>query len=155
LPRPRWDDDERLLAEIADALHEPGPPRPDYEEAGRRAAARRACDLDLELAALTYDSAVDAGRAVSVRSTDRYRTLVFTHPGLTLEVEVTGTDLVGQLRPTRALHASVVGVVGVEGPLGRTTAEKSGYFLLARPTGVVRLWCRQGGLGVVTDWICL
>ena len=113
--------------------------------------------LDAELARLTYDSAVDAGSLVAVRSVGTVRMLSFEAPGITVEVEAVEVDgrrrLVGQVVPARP------GVVEVRFPGGvvTTTADEMGRFVAAGiEPGPVSLRCSVGPSSdpvlVDTDW---
>ena len=91
-----WDDitDDELMALLAGAVGEP-----DAADERRRTAARAAFtwrSVDEELAELLHDSALDAGAAVRSGS-DAPRSLAFGRSGLTLEVEVDGERLLGQV----------------------------------------------------------
>lgn len=141
------EDDDRLLAELGDAV------RAGQEVPERfRAAARAAYGwrtVDAELAELTEDtSAPLAGARAGAPAP---RTLRFRTGGLTVEVELTADALQGQLVPA--------------GP-GRITLEEAGgepresevdgvgWFLFTPPPATTfRLRIRPGtGPAVVTAW---
>lgn len=117
--------------------------------------------LDAELAELTYDSVMDDDVLAGLRSSPvvgaaAARFLTFEAPGLTVEVEVSGTGehrrLIGQLVPPHA------GRVVIRHPSGSTTvdADDIGRFSADHVSpGPVSLECRSpGGEAVVTtDWV--
>ena len=115
--------------------------------------------IDAELAALAYDSAVDAEHHALVRGGSEPRLLTFESDGLTVEVEVTEVGdrrrLIGQLVPPAPGVVEVRhpgGVVSVEADeVGRFTAEPI-------EPGPVSLRCRRTGDGegtVATEWVTL
>lgn len=149
----RWDDDDRLLQDLAEALASPGAVSQRALESARAAWAWRSIDAELELASLRDDSADDPADAVLVRdmSPDAPRTIAFHGEHLSVEFEVTAAGLVGQLIPPQS------GQIALSTPSGEhaeTTADEAGCFLLPPPPpGPVRLTCRTGGASVVTDWV--
>jgi hypothetical protein len=146
----RWEDDECLLAEIAEAVREPGPVRAAYLEAGRRAYAWRAVDAELALALLAYDTALDDELPASLRRHDPARTLVFASTELSIEIQVTGGELAGQLGPPQPGRITVFTPAG---PIREVAANERGRFLIERPRGPIRIRCRTGAAGVVTEWV--
>jgi hypothetical protein len=116
--------------------------------------------IDAELAELVYDSALEAGDLVLVRSSEVPRFLTFEAPGITVEVEVStvsgGLLFDGHLTPPR--HA-VVEIQHREGTLSAET-DRRGRFRIDRVmSGPMRMVCRpaeQPDAWVVeTDWITL
>lgn len=92
-----WDDltDDQLMAALAEAVAEPGPETVDR----RREAAQAAFTwrtIDAELAELLHDSALEAGAAVRSGHEGR-RTLTFGRSGRTLEIEVDGDQVLGEV----------------------------------------------------------
>ncbi|MDF3301774.1 hypothetical protein [Streptomyces tropicalis] len=106
-------------------------------------------DLDARLAELTFDSLVDA---LPVRgATDVPRMLTFRAGGLTVDVEVGGDGLLGQLIPPGPARIEVLsgprpGVPIVADELGRFAGD-------APPAGPFALRLRTGGETVVTEWL--
>ena|SRR5690349_10449264 len=150
MTEPRWEDEEQVLADLGAALRAPGAVSEELVEAGRQAATWRT--VDEELAALAYDSALDADLLVRARSAGTVRTLVFDGDGLSVQVEVAGGELVGQLTPPQT------GQVTLSTPAGsydQTSADEIGCFLLGQPRGPVRLRCQTEQAVLVTDWVCL
>ncbi|WP_247197579.1 hypothetical protein [Streptomyces sp. GESEQ-35] len=108
-------------------------------------------DLDARLAELTFDSLVDA---IPVRGvTDAPRMLTFRSGDVTVDVEVSGHGLLGQVLPPQPASIEVLG-----GPqlASRTTltADDMGRFTSdAPPAGPFALRLRTGGEVVVTEWL--
>ena len=147
---PRWDDDDRLFADLTDALRDE-----DAEVELRRQAegAFTWRTIDSDLAALTYDSLLDDGVHVRARSRAARRTLVFEHGSVRVELEMTPEGIVGQLVPPSVGSVAVIGTGGV---LEETEADEIGSFVLDTPiAGPVRLRVRAGQTDLVTDWIGL
>jgi hypothetical protein len=118
-----WDD-EQLLAMLKQALQAREAVPPEFIEAGKAAYAWR--NIDAELAQLTYDSTRDPAGAMALRSeTASIRSLTFTSPHLTIELEVTEDSLIGQAIPTQE------GTVEVQAGSGDSAAipvDEAGVF---------------------------
>ena len=119
----------------------------------RRQAARGSFTwrtIDEELLALTHDSLELADAAV--RGVLDVRTLGFESDGLSLEVEVDGDRVVGQV-----LDADVDEVVveSVDDGSQTTPVDSSGIFSVVVPTGPVRFGVRIDGVLRRTPWIVL
>jgi len=155
----RWGDDDQLMAALGEAVRLGDPP-PEFVAAGRAAYAWRT--IDAELAALTYDSAAELCTTATRAQAAPVRALTFAAADVTIEVELTGDALLGQVCPARD------GTVDVErspdagaGPAdgGRAGApvavDEVGYFVVRPlPAGPFRLrYRRPGGVEVVTGWI--
>ena len=95
-----WDDD-RLLAALGQALMAREAVPSWFIETGKSAFAWH--NIDAELAQLTYDSHQDQHAVAMLRSeTASIRALTFTSAHMSLELEVTGNSLLGQLLPPRS-----------------------------------------------------
>lgn len=119
----------------------------------RREAARAAFTwrtIDEELLALTHDSLEMADAAV--RGSLDVRTLGFESDGLSLELEVDGERVIGQVLDTD-VEEVVVESVG-EGSQA-TPVDASGIFSVVVPTGPVRFGVRVDGMLRHTPWIVL
>jgi len=119
----------------------------------RREAARAAFTwrtIDEELLALTHDS-LDLADA-AVRGALDVRTLGFEADGLSLEIEVDGDRVFGQV-----LDADVDEVVveSVEDGSQASAVDASGVFSLVVPAGPVRFAVRVDGVLRRTPWIVL
>jgi hypothetical protein len=150
--RDDWDD-ERLLA----ALREAGRARrevPDgFVQAARAAYAWH--NLDSELAQLTYDSQRDDAAPATVRAeTASVRALTFTSASVTIELEVTGHSVLGQISPARE---GTVEARTSAGAVVTVPVDEIGCFSVdPKPASPFRLRCRTAdGADVATGWIVL
>jgi hypothetical protein len=119
----------------------------------RREAARAAFSwrtIDEELLALTHDS-LDLADA-AVRGALDVRTLGFESDGLSLEIEVDGDRVFGQV-----LDAQVDEVVveSVDNGSQAAPVDASGVFSMVVPAGPVRFGARVDGVLRRTPWIVL
>lgn len=147
----RWDDDQRLLDDLADALRTAGQASA-LAEYGKGAYAWRTVDEDLFLASLSFDSSLER---VPERSSDPgdARVLEFTAPPLSLELEVMPDRVVGQILPP---GAGTIVVEAADGVTFQVDADDVGFFQLDRmPRGPVRLRCDTPAGRLVTDWVRL
>jgi hypothetical protein len=150
---PSWDDEADLLADLSAALAEATQVPEDFLVAARGALAWRDVDVDLALAELTFDSAQDEALATRSRG-DVARTLAFDGGGFSVEIEVTGAGITGQVTP--AVPAGITCQTAVGGEVAETTTDSVGCFVLAAPSaGPMRLRLRAGGRTVATTWVCL
>jgi hypothetical protein len=152
MPSP-WDDDE-ILARLREAQRAAdGVPR-DFIEMGKAAYTWR--DIDTELAELAYDSALEeAGAAGHVRTERAHlRSLTFTSDALTIEIEITGDAMLGQVVP---LQTGEIEVRTPTGTAGTALIDDIGCFTVRPiPVGSFRLNCRTAkGLCVSTSWLTL
>jgi hypothetical protein len=154
-----WDDDQ-LLAALGEALRAREAVPDTFVEVGKSAYACH--DIDAELAQLTYDSRREQDRdaAASMRSPGMgyesawIRALTFTSAHLSLELEVTGGSLLGQVIPPQAgtLEAQTRA-----GAITSTPVDEIGCFSVTPiPASPFRLRCRTvAGSDVLTGWITL
>jgi hypothetical protein len=145
-------DDDKLLAALREAMRarEAVPAR--FVEAGKNAFAWH--NIDAELAQLTYDSHSDELMAAVTRSeTASIRALTFRSVQLSIELEVTEDNLLGQIIP------AVAGTLEIHTTAGTmtTTVDELGFFAVEpRPHSSFRLRCRTpDGADVMTGWITL
>ena len=95
--RDGWDD-EQLLGALREAMRAREAVPPGLIEAAKSAYAWH--NIDAELAQLTYDSSRDQDLSAAVRSeTASIRALTFTSAHTSIELEVTGDSLLGQVMP--------------------------------------------------------
>lgn len=138
------DELERLVGETLAADREV----PDgWREAARAAYTWR--NVDAELLALTYDSQREP--AAAVRGDGGARTLEYSGDGLTLEVELAGERVLGQVT-----GADEVTLEWADGQTASGTADGSGFFSLDSPVagrGPVRFCVRRGEARLVTEWV--
>jgi hypothetical protein len=154
-----WDDDQ-LLAALGEAVRAREAVPDTFVEMGKSAYAWH--NIDAELAQLTYDSSREQDRdaAASMRSpgtgyeSASIRALTFTSAYLSLELEVTGGSLFGQVIPPQA------GTLEAQTRAGATTTtpvDEIGCFSITpMPASPFRLRCRTAdGANVLTGWITL
>jgi hypothetical protein len=147
-----WDDEE-LLTALRQAVRSREAVPPEFVEAGKRAFAWRT--IDAELAELTYDSLTSVEDALSMRAEPAsIRALTFTSPRLTIELEVAGDSLLGQIVPGQP---AVITVQPKSGASTVVDADEIGRFAMQpMPAGLFRLRCRTAlGLETLTGWITL
>jgi hypothetical protein len=147
-----WLDDDQLLTALRDALRAAEDVPPEFVEAGR--AAYTWYNIDAELAALTYDSAVEEPMAAGATRAEpaSLRALTYATNHVTIELEVTADAVFGQLLPPQA--GSVSAHVAT-GHFADATADEMGFFAIRpMPKGSFRLRCRTtSGSDVLTGWI--
>ncbi len=152
MTQPGWDDDERLLEDLARAVRDTAPLAGRIADHGEAALSWRTIDEELLLASLTFDSSLEQVRETRA-GTGEGRVLVFTSPPLSVEIEVLADQVVGQILPPGE------GEIVVETPDGaqrRVSAGESGFFVLPEvPEGPVRLRCDTSTGRVVTSWVRL
>jgi hypothetical protein len=143
--------DDDLLRELSAALAE-ADAAATVLAAGHAAWAWR--DIDAELAALAYDSALDPRLSELVRAAAPPRTIVFRTADLSVELEVSGQDVAGQLVPPGPGEAELRWPGGGTRPV---PLDEAGRFEFdAVPSGLVRLRCRAaGGAALTTTWVRL
>lgn len=150
----QWWNDRELIDELAEALHAAQEVPREFIDAGKAAYSWR--NIDAELAALTYDSAVaDVTAEPPVRAEPAtLRALTFVAPNLALELELADDTLQGQLVPPQSGEVEIRTARGVHAVV---PVDDVGYFVVrALPPGPFRVSCRTGGgLNVLTNWIAL
>jgi hypothetical protein len=147
-----WDDD-RLLVALGQALRAREAVPSWFVETGRNAFAWH--NIDAELAQLTYDSNEDRLQATVMRSeTASIRALTFTSAHLSVELEVTGNSLLGQLFPTREGELEIHTRAG---EISMTDVDEIGCFSIDPiPESPFRLRCHTAdGTNVLTGWITI
>jgi hypothetical protein len=146
-----WDDEE-LLAALGEALKARQAVPAWFVETGKSAYAWH--NIDAELAQLTYDSSHDTlGAAVTRSENASIRSLTFTSPRSSIELEVTGNSLVGQVIPPRAGTLETHTKAGVT----TTPVDEIGCFAVDPiPASPFRLRYRaMDGTDVLTGWVTL
>jgi len=147
-----WDDD-RLLVALRQALRAREAVPSWFIETGRSAFAWH--NIDAELAQLTYDSNEDRLQATVMRSeTASIRALTFTSAHLSVELEVTGNSLLGQLLPAREGELEIHTRAG---EISMTDVDEIGCFSVDPiPESPFRLRCHTAdGTNVLTGWITI
>jgi hypothetical protein len=145
--------DEELLAALREALDARKAVPPGFAEAAKGAFAWRT--IDAELAQLTYDSLAGPEAAPVTRSEPAsIRALTFTSPRLTIELEVAGDSLLGQVVPPQAATVRLQAQDGAEVVIA---ADQIGCFVIQpTPRSPFRLRCQtEASVDVLTGWITL
>ena len=122
----------------------------------RRAAAKAAFTwrtVDAELADLLHDSALDAGAAVRSAG-DGPRTLSFRRAAVTLEVEVDGETVLGEVIDEHGVRPRPHGHLAAPGRRRPTAvADASGFFRFdGVEPGPVRFVVARAGWSLITPW---
>lgn len=143
-----WDDDDELLAALAEALHSTGPLVPDVAAAGRGAYTWRT--VDAELAALVEPLEAVGVRAADTDTADFQFEVDVAGTTVTVEMEVRDGEVVGQLIPA---VDSRISAETLQGTAGSAVPDEVGCFSLTVPGGPLRLRITTPGATVVTDWV--
>ncbi|WP_155059329.1 hypothetical protein [Streptomyces blattellae] len=140
---------EGLLDELRQAAAILDPVPAELRRSAVEAYALR--DLDARLAELTFDSLVDA---IPVRGvTDAPRMLTFRSGDVTVDVEVTGQGLLGQVLPPQSASIEVLSGRPAASPTTLTADDLGRFTSDAPPAGPFALRLRTGGQLVVTEWL--
>ena len=106
-------------------------------------------DLDARIAELTFDSVTDA---IPVRgAVDVPRMLTFHAGEVTVDVELSGQGLMGQVLPPQSARIEVLSGPRAASPLA--TDAMGRFTHAAPPAGPFALRLRTGDSVVVTDWL--
>lgn len=146
-----WSDDDQLLEVLRDAMSTARELPPGFVDVGKAAYAWRT--IDAELAALTYDSAWGAEELTLTRSESAMlRTLTFASDALTIELELTPHEVLGQVSPPQA---GTVRLAADSEDVGATPIDDLGFFIISpAPRHPFRLVCQvAAGITVMTGWI--
>ncbi|MFI6295002.1 hypothetical protein ACIBEJ_25660 [Nonomuraea sp. NPDC050790] len=147
MDRPWWEDDERLLAALGQARRAAEEVPPEFVSAAKGAYLWR--DVEAELAALVYDSALDSELLAVTRGGQRV--LIFRTGEDTIEAEVGPETLLGQLLPPRPGSAECQLATGQS---ETTPIDESGCFVFpSAPPGAFRIRCRTDAGVVRTPWV--
>ena len=147
---PGWTDDE-LLQELRSALQEE-PVAESVIRAAQAAFTWRTVDAELEL--LSLDAGDELAAAALVRGgAGAQGSFAFHGERLSVEIEVDGAGIVGQLTPPQP---GQVTLVSAEGPQATAQADEVGCFTFPPPApGPLRLDCRLGADRFVTEWVTI
>jgi hypothetical protein len=147
---PEWTDDE-LLQELRSALQEE-PVAESVIRAAQAAFTWRTVDAELELLSLDAGAELAAGALVR-GGTGAQGNFAFHGERLSVEIEVDGAGIVGQLTPPQP---GQVTLVSAEGPQATAQADEIGCFTFPPPApGPLRLDCRLGTDRFVTEWVTI
>lgn len=144
--------DERLLEALRGALESAQAVPAWFTETGKRAFTWH--NIDAELAQLTHDSGKDRD-ALAVRSESAsMRALTFTSAHLSVQIEVNGDSLLGEVIPGRA---GILEIHTEAGPVTTTEVNEIGCFEVdSVPASPFRLrYHAPDGTDVMTGWIVL
>ncbi|MFP5346145.1 MAG: hypothetical protein ACLGIA_03850 [Actinomycetes bacterium] len=148
MTEPSWADDEHLLAELGQALAAGAPDSEKMTRDGYAAFTWRT--VDAELAVLGYDSLLDDHVVVRGVATVPRR-LVFDAADTSLEIEISGNQILGQLVPPRPAEITVV---SLSGESASATADEAGCFTAAVPgDGPFRVRSTSGPTTLLADWV--
>jgi hypothetical protein len=143
-----WSDDE-LLRELRTALNE-SPVDKMAIRAAQAAFTWRTIDDELEILGL-QDSLPNGGALLRDSQADGRHTLTFHGERVSVEVEIDGAGMVGQLIPARAGRVTLV---TPDGPQATAQADEVGCFVFPPPArGPLRLDCQVGSDHFVTEWV--
>ncbi len=155
-----WDEltDDELMAALSEAVTETAPEVVDR----RRAAAQAAFTwrtIDTELAELLHDSALEVGAAVR-SAAEGPRSLSFGRSGLTLEIEIDGDQVLGEViaEGSAASDAGPAVVVLRRPDADDVTveADAAGFFRFSDVgPGTVRFEVTRGEWSLTTPWVTL
>ena len=149
--RRNWKDDNELIRDLREALLRTVPGEQQVCEAADGVYEWRTSDIDVELAALLYDSDLD--RTVQVRGplSGLPRTLVFGTAELRVELEVSESGIEGQLVPP---EPGLVQLTTCDGHTEETTTDELGCFSFPpRRRGPIRVTCQLPGRQLITEWV--
>ncbi len=147
----QWADD-RLMAALGEAVRAARDVPPEFTEAGKAAYTWRT--VNAELAALTFDSAIEAA-APAVRAQEASpRFLTFAGAELTIELEIGPDSIIGQIVPSQPGH---VDTCPASGAAATAELDEIGCFIIRPlPPSPFRLHCHTAaGDSVLTTWITL
>ena len=147
-----WNDDDQLLEILSDALTSANEVPASFLEAGKAAYIWRT--IDAELAALTYDSAWESDEVAVTRAAESatLRTLTFASEAMTIELELTPDELLGQITPPQR---GTVSLSAGSDDLGTAPVDELGFFIVRTvPRRPFRMICRtDSGATVMTGWV--
>jgi len=145
--------DDDLMAELSAAVAEERLVPADAVDDARGAFQLRAVDQEFALLTMLYDSLLDQEALVRGASRASVRTLTFQRGELSLEIEVTADNIVGQVIPQQVAHVTLT---TRQAALGSTDTDEWGSFMMPRPAvGSVRLIWSTASEKLVTDWFSL
>ncbi len=147
-------DDDDLLGALREALKSAEHPQLDLVVANAKDAFSYQ-RLDEELAQLVYDSLLDTGAPAAVRAGDSTRTVVFENEAISIEIEIIGDTIVGQVAPPGEVRITVE---MPEQEAIQVQADELGCFSLtaasfnALSRGPLRLQIERNQRVTTTEW---
>ena len=147
---PMTPEEERLLSDLRDALLAAQHPQAELIIANAQDAFSYAT-LEDELAHLVYDSALENDLVGTVRAADTSRMVIFECQALTMELEIRGRDIVGQIGPPGPATDSVE---TSDGAMSEVHADDLGCFTarVSEPAGPLRFRVSRPGSSAITEW---
>jgi hypothetical protein len=147
-----WDDDQRLMDDLIEAIQAAGPISGTVADHAQSAWCWRTVDEELLVASLSFDS-LDEPVGVLRAAPGEPRTLVFTAAPLSIELEINARGVLGQVVPP---GEGEITVEGSDGTVVGTMADDLGFFVFPTiPQGPVRLRCETATGRLVTHWVRL
>ena len=142
--------DERLLADLKEALRTAQHPQAELIVANAQDAFGYA-SLDDELARLVYDSTKEPDLVDSVRAAETSRMVIFECQAMTLELELRGPHIIGQIGPPGP--ATVI-VESSDGAMTEVQADELGCFSTraSQPASPLRFRVSRPGSSAITEW---
>lgn len=143
-------EDERLLTELKDALHAAQHPQTEMIIANAQDAFSYAT-LEEELAHLVYDSALEDTLTGSVRAAETNRMVIFECQALSMELEIRGREIIGQVGPPGP--ATVI-VETADGAMTEVRTDDLGCFVAraGNNAGPLRFRVSRPGSSAITEW---
>lgn len=147
---PLTPEEERLLADLKEALLAAQHPQADLMIANAQDAFSYA-SMEEELAHLVYDSLLEDDLVGTVRTAETSRMVIFECQAMTMELEIRGRDVVGQIGPPGP--ATVI-VESSDGSMTEVQADDLGCFTVRAgdPQGPLRFRVSRPGSTAITEW---
>jgi erythromycin esterase-like protein len=146
----RWQDDDQLLADLAEAVRATDPMTDRIRRLGAEVPLYRRLDEDIELALLTYDSAMDPALVARNGGAAEYRTLLFQARSGQVQIEAVGHQVIGQVMPSLG---GTVSIDARDGTVATADVDDTGCFQVQSvPAGLLRVvWTAPSGV-LATEW---
>lgn len=154
---PQTRPDDELVAALKEAMATADHPQRDLVVANAKDAFGFQ-QLDEELAQLVYDSLLDAEAATASRATNAPRVVVFETDTLSVEIEIVGDSIVGQIAPSGDVAITVE--VPDRAPF-HVEADELGCFSLSADAvgsvnkGPLRFQIERNQKKTITEWTYL
>lgn len=147
---PLTPEEVRLIADLKDALLSAQHPQAELIIANAQDAFSYV-SLEDELAHLVYDSLLETDLAGTVRAAETSRMVIFECQALTMELEIRGRDIIGQIGPPGP--ATVI-VETADGAMTEVQADDLGCFTARanEPAGPLRFRVSRPGSSAITEW---
>jgi hypothetical protein len=144
-----FDDDDALLAALKEALSTARHPQEQLLVANAQDLFTYPT-LDQELIKLVYDSLLESGQPSATREPGDTRMMVFESEALSMEVEISGDTIFGQIAPVGRRQ---VRVEAADGSSAEATTDELGCFSIRLDAGgPLRFRIGSEGSATVTEW---